>query len=66
MGWFHLRWENAILVWRYCPRAAQRILKCEIAVLQAGKIVGIFGGTGEIGRRALGNRSILADPRQLK
>lgn len=30
------------------------------------KIVAVFGGGSESGRRALGNRSILADPRNLK
>ena len=33
------------------------------ADLAAGKIVGWFQGRSEIGPRALGNRSILADPR---
>lgn len=32
-------------------------------VLAAGKIVGVFNGPSEIGPRALGGRSILADPR---
>jgi carbamoyltransferase len=32
-------------------------------LLVAGKIVGRFGGRGEFGPRALGSRSILADPR---
>ena len=31
--------------------------------LDVGKIVSVFGGGSESGRRALGNRSILADPR---
>ena len=29
------------------------------------KIVAVFGGASERGRRALGNRSILADPRNI-
>ena len=33
------------------------------ASLASGKIVGVFGGSAETGPRALGNRSILADPR---
>ena len=33
-------------------------------VLSAGKVVGWFQGRSEFGPRALGNRSILADPRQ--
>ena len=32
-------------------------------LLDKGKIVSVFGGGSESGRRALGNRSILADPR---
>jgi len=35
-------------------------------LLAAGKIVGWFQGRMEFGPRALGNRSILADPRQLE
>ena len=31
--------------------------------LASGKIISVFGGASESGRRALGNRSILADPR---
>jgi carbamoyltransferase len=34
--------------------------------LAAGKIVGWFQGRAEIGPRALGNRSILADPRSVE
>jgi carbamoyltransferase len=34
--------------------------------LAAGKIVGWFQGCAEIGPRALGNRSLLADPRKLE
>jgi len=41
--------------------------EAEIArMLAAGKIVGRFDGPEEWGPRALGNRSILADPRDLK
>ena len=32
-------------------------------LLAAGKVVGLFGGPSEFGPRALGHRSILADPR---
>jgi carbamoyltransferase len=35
-----------------------------VELLQIGKIIGIFCGPAEIGRRALGNRSIIADPRR--
>ena len=34
--------------------------------MSKGKIVSVFGGGSESGRRALGNRSILADPRSPK
>ncbi len=37
-----------------------------IEYLDQQKIVAVFGGGSESGRRALGNRSILADPRSLK
>lgn len=33
--------------------------------LNEGKIIAVYGGCSESGRRALGNRSILADPRPL-
>lgn len=39
-------------------------LVCKL--LEKQKIVSIFGGRSESGRRALGNRSILADPRQIE
>jgi carbamoyltransferase len=40
---------------------------CEIATMLAeGKIVARFAGREEVGPRALGNRSILADPRDLR
>jgi carbamoyltransferase len=35
-----------------------------IELLDAGKIVSVYNGCAESGRRALGNRSILADPRR--
>ncbi|MBF6212195.1 carbamoyltransferase [Nocardia puris] len=47
--------------------AAQRCddVATEVAhLLDAGKVVGWFQGRMELGPRALGNRSILADPRQ--
>ncbi len=34
--------------------------------LENQKIVSVFGGGSESGRRALGNRSIIADPRNEK
>ena len=35
-----------------------------VKLLEDQKIVSVYGGRSESGRRALGNRSILADPRQ--
>ena len=34
-----------------------------VGLLDSGRIVGLFGGPAESGRRALGHRSIIADPR---
>jgi carbamoyltransferase len=39
------------------------LLERTVALLQAGKVVGWFQGRMEFGPRALGNRSILGDPR---
>jgi carbamoyltransferase len=39
--------------------------KCAARYIAGGKIVGWFQGKGEYGPRALGNRSVLADPRDL-
>ena len=49
----HLRWE----------RPAD-LLDRTVSLLEAGKVVGWFQGRMEFGPRALGNRSILADPRR--
>jgi carbamoyltransferase len=49
----HLRWE----------RPAD-LLERTVSLLEAGKVVGWFQGRMEFGPRALGNRSILADPRR--
>lgn len=46
---------------------ARRVSAAEIAqLLVQGKIVGRFAGRDEWGPRALGNRSILADPRRIE
>ncbi len=37
-----------------------------VELLMQGKIISLYGGRSESGRRALGNRSIIADPRSLK
>lgn len=36
---------------------------CIVEALHDGQIIGLFQGSSESGRRALGNRSIIADPR---
>jgi len=45
-------------------RDRQTLLRQTAARLSAGQIVGWFQGRSEFGERALGNRSILADPRR--
>jgi carbamoyltransferase len=45
------------------PLAGDALLDRAAALLEAGKVVGWFQGRSEFGPRALGNRSILADPR---
>lgn len=42
----------------------QELLKTTAGFIQEGKVVGWFQGRMEFGPRALGNRSILADPRR--
>ena len=41
----------------------EAMIRQTVAALEAGKVVGWFQGRMEFGPRALGNRSILADPR---
>lgn len=43
----------------------QQLVDATAAELAAGKIVGWYQGRAEFGPRALGNRSILADPRRM-
>ena len=50
-------------VWTEYPHTPD-LLATVAAALQEGKIVGWFQGRMEFGPRALGNRSILADPRR--
>jgi carbamoyltransferase len=56
--------------WSSAPLAARRyeqedaLLRDTAAALGQGRVVGWFQGRGEWGPRALGNRSILADPRR--
>lgn len=50
------------LPWQHMAEPAKQIA----AALAQGEIIGRFDGREEMGPRALGNRSILADPRDLK
>lgn len=42
---------------------SEKVIEETVDLLVQGKIVGLYQGHGEIGPRALGNRSILMDPR---
>lgn len=44
-------------------QSEQALLECAVNDLCAGRVIGWFQGRMEFGPRALGNRSILADPR---
>jgi carbamoyltransferase len=54
--------ENAISYQRFDDD--EKLLKRTVDRLQEGKVIGWFQGRFEWGPRALGNRSILADPRR--
>lgn len=47
----------------YIPLLPDELIKTAAKYLAAGKIIGFFDGRMEFGPRALGNRSIIADPR---
>ncbi|MFZ3054603.1 MAG: carbamoyltransferase C-terminal domain-containing protein [Minisyncoccales bacterium] len=47
-------------------RKSSNICKEVAKIISSGKIVGWFQGKSEFGPRALGNRSILADPRRIE
>lgn len=49
--------------YRFIPEGIEKVIA---GMLSKGKIIGRFSGRDEWGPRALGNRSILADPRDLK
>jgi carbamoyltransferase len=49
---------------KYHKRAEEDLIGCTVEAIAQGKIVGWFQGRMEFGPRALGNRSILADPRR--
>ncbi len=54
--------ERAGLTWRKMPH--EELLNYVVDRLCDGKVVGWFQGRMEFGARALGNRSLLADPRR--
>jgi carbamoyltransferase len=49
---------------KYHKLAEEDLINCTANAISQGKIVGWFQGRMEFGPRALGNRSILADPRR--
>lgn len=60
---------NALRVtgWRYeCVEDPERLAEMMVDDLVAGKVISLFQGRFEWGPRALGNRSILADPRRVE
>lgn len=57
--------EESLIKYQISYRRVSEIEKETAALLAAGKIVGWFQGRMEFGQRALGNRSILADPRDV-
>jgi carbamoyltransferase len=50
--------------WRVEELAEDQLIQCTAAIVADGKILGWFQGRAEWGPRALGNRSIVADPRR--
>ncbi|SDN48897.1 carbamoyltransferase [Fictibacillus solisalsi] len=49
-----------------CYRISKNIFEDTAAFLNEGKIIGWYQGRSEIGPRALGNRSVIADPRKIE
>jgi carbamoyltransferase len=56
--------ENAIKKCHLKYKKENEITKVAAKLIEQGKIIGFFQGRMEFGPRALGNRSILADPRR--
>jgi carbamoyltransferase len=48
----------------YCRHEKDQLIDAVVSALRDGKIVGWYQGRMEFGARALGNRSLLADPRR--
>ena len=57
-----IAWQNHNLQPKQLPK--EQLLEQVVDILCEGKVVGWFQGRMEFGARALGNRSILADPRR--
>lgn len=55
--------EKALRTYKLRATKLQNIASCTAELLASGKIIGWFQGRMEFGPRALGHRSILADPR---
>lgn len=55
--------DHCKAVW-HCESSREELLKKTARLLADGKVVGLFQGAMEFGPRALGHRSILADPRR--
>ncbi|MCK6259491.1 hypothetical protein LCY76_23245 [Fictibacillus sp. KIGAM418] len=49
-----------------CYRISENIFEDTAALLEEGNIIGWYQGRSEIGPRALGNRSVIADPRKVE
>ncbi len=57
---YRLRHPETVIVYDECDN----YIECTAGFLQQGKMIGWFQGGAEFGPRALGSRSILADPRK--
>jgi carbamoyltransferase len=57
--------ETAVAAWPGVePQDCDDVVESAVRLLVDGKVVGLFQGESELGPRALGNRSILFDPRR--
>jgi carbamoyltransferase len=57
---FQLEWRDSYLGYDISPKTANDVI---VTYLEKNKICGLARGPAEFGPRALGNRSLLADPR---
>ena len=58
--------ENLLNEYKLKYYKSKNICKETAKLLSKGKIIGWFQGKSELGPRALGSRSVLADPRNIK